>query len=74
VPAVNIGSRQQGRERGANVIDVDHDRHAIVMAARQHLSGDRPKRDTLYGNGRAGERIAAVLAERELTVEKRLTY
>jgi UDP-hydrolysing UDP-N-acetyl-D-glucosamine 2-epimerase len=74
VPAVNIGSRQQGRERGANVIDVDHDRRAIVAAARTHLGGERPKRDTLYGNGRAGERIAAVLAERQLTVEKRLTY
>ena len=44
VPAVNIGSRQQGRERGANVIDVHHDRHAIVEAARRHLSGGRPER------------------------------
>ena len=74
VPAVNIGSRQQGRERGANVIDVEHDRHAIVAAARRHLSGERPKRDTLYGTGQAGERIAACLAERELVTEKRLTY
>ena len=57
VPAVNIGSRQQGRERGANVIDVEHDRREIVSAARRHLSGDRPKRDTLYGNGDAGQRI-----------------
>ena len=30
VPAVNIGSRQTGRERGRNVIDVDHDRGAIA--------------------------------------------
>ena len=74
VPAVNIGSRQQGRERGANVIDVDHDRHAIAEAARRHLSGGRPERDTLYGDGHAGGRIAACLAEREITIEKRLTY
>ena len=74
VPAVNIGTRQQGRERGANVIDVEHDRHAIASAARRHLSGERPKRDTLYGTGEAGERIAACLAERTLTIEKRLTY
>ena len=30
VPAVNVGTRQQGRERGANVIDVEHDRTAIA--------------------------------------------
>ncbi len=59
VPAVNIGSRQQGRERGANVIDVEHDRHAIASAVRRHLSGERPKRDTLYGTGQAGERGGA---------------
>jgi UDP-hydrolysing UDP-N-acetyl-D-glucosamine 2-epimerase len=74
VPAVNIGSRQQGRERGANVIDVDHDRRTIVDAVRRHLSGKRPTPDTIYGDGRAGERIAACLAERELTIEKRLAY
>lgn len=74
VPAVNVGTRQQGRERGANVIDVDHDRHAIVAAARRHLSGQRPQRDTIYGDGDAGVRIAACLAERELAIEKRLTY
>ena len=74
VPAVNIGSRQQGRERSANVIDVDHDRHAIVGAVRRHLSGGRPARDTMYGDGQAGGRIAACLAERRLGIEKRLTY
>lgn len=74
VPAVNVGSRQQGRERGANVIDVDHDRDAIVAAVRRHLLGGRPTRDTTYGDGKAGERIAACLAERDLTIEKRLTY
>jgi UDP-N-acetylglucosamine 2-epimerase len=74
VPAVNIGSRQQGRERGANVLDVEHDRHALAGAARRHLSGERPKRDPHDGPGEAGDRIAACLAERELVTEKRLTY
>src|SRR5688572_17031559 len=37
VPAVNIGSRQRGRERGRNVIDVDHDRSAILAALHEHL-------------------------------------
>jgi UDP-hydrolysing UDP-N-acetyl-D-glucosamine 2-epimerase len=74
VPAVNIGTRQHGRERGANVIDVDHDRSAIADAIRQHISHDRPKADHLYGDGDAGRRIADCLAKAPLTIEKRLTY
>ena len=74
VPAVNIGSRQQGRERGKNIIDVDHDRVAIAAAVREHMGRGRPPGDYLYGDGRAGVRIANCLATAELTVEKRLTY
>jgi len=74
VPAVNVGTRQLGRERGRNVIDVDHDRNAIAGAVREHLRRGRPDQDVLYGDGRAGGRIADALARCELRVEKRLTY
>jgi len=74
VPAVNIGSRQQGRERGRNVIDVPHDRRAIAGAIAEHLQRGRAPADHLYGDGRAGARIASCLATAALTVEKRLTY
>jgi UDP-hydrolysing UDP-N-acetyl-D-glucosamine 2-epimerase len=74
VPAVNVGSRQAGRERGRNIIDVEHDRDAIVAAVRQHVKNGRPARDTLYGDGCAGVRIAKELAEHALGIEKRLTY
>jgi UDP-hydrolysing UDP-N-acetyl-D-glucosamine 2-epimerase len=74
VPAVNIGSREAGRDRGPNVIDVDYDRRQIIDAVRSHLSNGRPPRVTLYGDGRAGERIAQVLAESPLDIQKRLTY
>jgi len=74
VPAVNIGTRQQGRERGANVIDVDHDRAVITDAIREHLRRGKAPADHLYGDGRAGARIAECLATAELSVEKRLTY
>jgi UDP-N-acetylglucosamine 2-epimerase len=74
IPAVNIGTRQAGRERGANVIDVDYDRGQILNAIRQHLSRpDRP-RSTLYGDGSAGSRIADLLSELPRRIEKRLTY
>ena len=74
VPAVNVGTRQLGRERGRNVIDVDHDRRAIAGAVREHLRRGRPEPDVLYGDGRSGERIADALAKCELRIEKRLTY
>ena len=74
VPAVNIGSRQQGRERGRNVIDVEHHRAEIAAAVNAHLQHGKPQRDELYGDGKAGARIAQTLATAPLTVEKRLTY
>lgn len=74
VPAVNIGTRQQGRERGGNVIDVPYDREAIRTAIEAHRERGRPGQDTLYGDGHAGTRIADLLATVELTIEKRLTY
>src|SRR5687768_12872633 len=74
IPAVNIGTRQQGRERGANVIDVEHDRAAIAGAIREHARRGRPTADHLYGDGDAGRRIADCLATAALTIEKRMTY
>lgn len=74
VPAVNIGSREAGRERGPNVIDVDYDRSEIKAAILKHINGQRPDRVNLYGDGHAGEKIADVLARAALTYSKRLTY
>ena len=68
VPAVNIGTRQRGRDRGGNVVDVEHDRRAIVAAVRAQVAHGRYPSDHLYGDGRAGGRIASVLAEAPLTV------
>ena len=74
VPSVNIGTRQQGRERGPNVIDVAHDRHAIAAAVEAQVAhGHHPPSD-VYGEGRAGERIADLLASLPLEIDKRLTY
>lgn len=74
VPAVNIGTRQMGRERGPNVVDVDYNRAEIAGAVRWHLENGRPPRSSVYGDGRAGLRIADLLASVPLSIEKRLTY
>jgi hypothetical protein len=74
VPAVNIGSREFGRERGPNVIDVDYDRADIEAAILKQINSSRPEGVTLYGDGHAGERIADLLADVPLKFTKRLTY
>ena len=74
VPAVNVGHRQDGRERGANVVDVGHDRQAILAAIRAQLANGRFAADRTYGDGGAGGRIADLLATIEVDVVKRLAY
>lgn len=74
VPAINIGTRQMGRERGMNVVDVQYNRNEISSAILQQVNNGRYQLDTLYGDGNAGKRIAKLLAKVPLTVEKRLTY
>ena len=70
LPAVNIGMRQQGRERGRNVIDVAADAGAIEAGIGRALTAEF--RESLvgmtnpYGDGHAAERIAEVLATVEL--------
>lgn len=74
VPTVNIGTREAGRERGINVIDVDYHKMQIRSAIQKQLSSGRYPSDSLYGNGGAGRRIAEILREIPLKFEKRLTY
>ncbi|HEV8341073.1 MAG TPA: UDP-N-acetylglucosamine 2-epimerase [Candidatus Binatia bacterium] len=74
VPAVNIGTRQSGRERGRNVVDVAYDSAQIASAVERHLNNRRLPSDTLYGDGKAGPRIADLLGRVEFRVEKRLAY
>jgi UDP-hydrolysing UDP-N-acetyl-D-glucosamine 2-epimerase len=74
VPVVNIGSRQTGREHGRNVVDVGYDRVEVTEAIRNQINNGRYPQDRLYGEGRAGERIAQLLAEVPLRIEKRLMY
>ncbi len=59
-PVVNIGSRQHGRERAKNVVDVPHHADAIRIAVegQRHKSF---KSSSLYGRGDAAQKIAEVV-------------
>jgi UDP-N-acetylglucosamine 2-epimerase len=73
-PVVNVGTRQSGRERGPNVVDVGYGRDEIVAAVRRQIEHGPYERDSIYGDGEAGERIANVLATCELSVSKQIAY
>jgi len=74
VPAVNIGDRQAGRERGKNVKDVPYDMAKIKEAVGQHLANGRYNSEPIYGDGKSGERIADLLAKTELSIAKQIAY
>jgi len=83
LPAVNVGIRQEGRERGANVIDVGHDKNEIVKAVKKALfnvgfrRGIKEAPNPFKIERQGGEKIADILAKikiDERLLQKRLTY
>ncbi|MBX3402641.1 MAG: UDP-N-acetylglucosamine 2-epimerase (hydrolyzing) [Phycisphaeraceae bacterium] len=67
VRVVNIGPRQDGRERGPNVIDIGLGQvGSLGSAVGRALGASRPRPSAVFGDGRAGERIAALLADPRL--------
>lgn len=66
VPVVNVGIRQRGRERGANVLDADPAFASIQSQLEKAVSAEfraalRGMQNP-YGDGHAAERIAGVLS------------
>ena len=66
LPVVNVGDRQAGRRRDANVLDVPDDGALAAAALRLALGpGHRvsiPAPDRRLVDGRAGERVARIIA------------
>jgi UDP-hydrolysing UDP-N-acetyl-D-glucosamine 2-epimerase len=74
VPAVNIGTRQQGRERGENIAQVDYDAAQIRAAIERQIAHGRFPSSPIFGDGKAGQRIADILATATFRIQKRLHY
>jgi len=73
-PVVNIGTRQRNREHGPNVVHAAYDRVEIEAKARAQIAHGTYHCSPLFGDGSAGRRIADILANAEISVQKRLTY
>lgn len=74
VPAVNIGSRQSGREYSDNVVNVNYDIKEIKTAIKGLWDSNEKKSSNLYGHSGAGNKIAKLLSTIELTTIKKLAY
>jgi UDP-N-acetylglucosamine 2-epimerase (non-hydrolysing)/GDP/UDP-N,N'-diacetylbacillosamine 2-epimerase (hydrolysing) len=81
-PAVNVGSRQQGRLRANNVLDVAYSEEEVLAAIHRSVADEAFRRQCQtcknpYGAGNAGPKIAEVLATVPLDshlLQKKMTY
>ena len=82
LPVVNIGTRQQGRERSINIIDIQPEKDTILAAINTALYDHKflkkvQKCENNFGDGHASERIVDILKKIELNeslIQKQITY
>ena len=77
-PVVNIGIRQNFREKGPNVIDVKQfTEKSICNAIEKALKSKKLKQSSIYGKGNAAKKIIKHLEEIKLNtklLQKQITY
>ena len=74
IPVVNIGSRQNNRERGNNVIDVQYNSCEIENAIIKSIKTSKFNQDFRFGKGDSGKKIAEILSKVDLKFHKTITY
>ena len=74
VPVVNIGSRQNRRDRGGNSVDVDYSQEQIETAIKNSVQKGKTTSSNIYGDGNAGTQIAELLTQLPLQFHKTITY
>ena len=74
IPVINIGSRQNKRDRGHNVVDVDYNKSEISEAIQTSIKNGKSKTSAVYGGGNAGAIIADLLVELPLQFHKTIMY
>jgi len=74
VPVVNIGTRQDGRERTESVVTVGYNAIDIACAIQDCFVCCRPKPNYLYGDGHSAEKIVNLLKNVIFPIQKRIAY
>jgi UDP-hydrolysing UDP-N-acetyl-D-glucosamine 2-epimerase len=73
-PVVNIGTRQNRRLRSENVCLVENSIDDIEKAIKVQIEHGKYQQSYLYGDGKAGEKIADILAKTNPSVQKVIQY
>ena len=73
-PAVNIGTRQQGRLKDKNVIDVPHNKEKIKEAILSQINNGQYNSSKLYFKPSTSKQIAKILEDSKINIQKRLNY
>lgn len=74
VPTVNIGTRQNKRERGSNVQDVVYNKTLIKDAVLERIATDKILSEKIYGDGNSGRKIATIISETKIGFHKTIEY
>lgn len=75
VPAVNVGSRQNGRVHGDNVVFCKADQDSIYQTVKAQLGNGKYPQNNIYGDGCASCKIADRLADLgDVSAQKTICY
>ncbi len=75
VPCVNVGTRQNFREKDINVVDVNFQYEEIRRALKSQVNIGKYKKGNLYGDGNAASKIIKILKKiKRIDIQKRITY
>lgn len=74
VPVVNIGTRQNKRMRGQNVVDCNYNSLEIEEGIIKCLNNGKSNKEYIYGDGYSGQRIAEILKNVKLSSNKTIIY
>ncbi len=79
IPVINVGIRQEFRDRGNNVIDVTNETESIIKGIEKafKLKNKKFKKNRIYGNGKSSSKIVKILEnivlDKEL-IQKQIHY
>lgn len=65
-PCVNIGNRQNERERCNNVLDCEHNHVQIYKSIKKQISKKKFNKSYNFGNGYASDKIYKILSKKDM--------
>ncbi len=74
-PAVNIGTRQNSRLHGPNIINVDYNVDKIYFSIKKQINRKKYKSSKIYGSGNSAKQIIKILKQiKNINVQKKISY